>query len=93
MDFNFVHTNGLVAQQLKSSLVAKARASKDGHWYAALIANNPRIVQSFEDHEVVAEALKDAGEVQSLFNIASGGFLDGPSSRAYREAYKAASAA
>lgn len=89
----YVFTQNMAWKHAQSQRVAKTRASKDGHWYARLVASNPRIVQSFQDHEAVVQQLMADGEVQTLFDIASGGFLDAPDSRVYRQAYKAAIAA
>jgi hypothetical protein len=88
-----VFLDNMAWQHAQSNRVAQTRASKNGHWYARLIAHDPRIVQSFHDHEMVAAMLKDAGELQSLFNVACGGLLDSPDSRVYRKAYNAAVAA
>jgi hypothetical protein len=88
MDFVFI--NDMAWKHAQAQRAAKVHAGKDGHWYASLIHNNPRIVQSFVDHEEVAARLAADGELQTLFDVAAGGLLDAPDSRAYRAAYREA---
>ena len=86
----FVFINDMAWKHAQAQRAAKVQAGKDGHWYASLIRNNPRIVQSFADHEAVAAKLVADGELQTLCDIAAGGLLDAPDSRSYRAAYRQA---
>lgn len=71
------------AQRLNAS-----RDSKDGHWYARLIAANPQIVRSFMDHEDVVAKLVEDKEVDTLFAVAAGGRLDPANARIYRSGFQ-----
>ena len=65
---------------------------KDGNWFAALIANNPRIVRTFSDHDEVVAKLVEAGQLDTLSFVASSGYLDATQATHYRMAFKQASA-
>lgn len=80
--------NALAWQQSQATKVARVQTQKDGHWFARLIASNPKIAKHFPDHEEVAEKLELAGESDVLCMIASSGLLDAESSRHYRQAFK-----
>lgn len=85
--------NSMVSNRANSSRIAQAMEQGDGHWFARLVAANPRVVKSFSDHEEVARKLQEAGELQTLVDVASCGMLDGPDSRVYRRAFQQALAA
>lgn len=78
----------LAGIQASATKMARAHAQKDGHWFARLIASNPRIAKRFPDHQEVAEKLEEAKEIDTLRDVASSGLLDAETSRPYREAFK-----
>lgn len=63
-------------------------AERDGAWYAALLASNPKIARRFDDHELVAEKLAASNQKDALANICVSGLLDAESTKPYRQAYK-----
>lgn len=85
-----VFLRNFASQRAHSQTVARELEHRSGRWFASLVANNPRAVQSFQDHERVASKLVADRELQTLFDVASSGYLDGPASRIYRRAYVAA---
>lgn len=97
MDLNNVSVNALSLNHLafehtRAHAASRSLDKKDGHWFAALIANNPKIVRSFSDHEEVATKLLEAREFQQLFDVATSGLLDAVQASHYRQAYKQAHA-
>jgi len=78
----------LAWQQAQRSRLDRNLSGKDGHWYASLIANNPRAVQRFADHEHVANLLAQAGEIEALAQVAASGYLPVSDSREYRKAHR-----
>jgi hypothetical protein len=97
MEFNAIvidtlSLNQKAFEQVRSQQTAQLHSRKDGNWFAALIANNPRIVRSFSDHEEVVEKLVEARQFDTLSYVASSGYLDATQATHYRAAYKQASA-
>ena len=82
------YENALAWQQVVNARAAVLQHSKDGHWFAALIAANPKVAQRFSDHDEVAEKLRQAGEIDVLASLITSGLLDAESSRPYRLAYR-----
>jgi hypothetical protein len=97
MDFNANVINSLslnhkAFEQVRSQQAAQIHSRKDGNWFAALIANNPRIVRTFSDHDEVVAKLVEAGQLDTLSFVASSGYLDATQATHYRMAFKQASA-
>jgi hypothetical protein len=86
-----VYLRSIAVRRAHSQRLDQALSDGNGHWIARLVAGNPRAVQSFPDHEQAAAKLLEDGEFQTLFDVASSGYLDGPRSRIYRKAYAVAS--
>lgn len=80
--------DALAWQQRRSTRVASTQSKKDGDWYSRLLQCNPKIVQSFSDHEEVAQKLAEAGQVDTLHDVACSGLLEASASRYYRAAHK-----
>ena len=83
-----------VPQQFRLYLVQPLTLTREpgfrnGQQLARLIAFNPRVVQSFDDHASVARRLLASGEVETLCSVVASGLLHGLALQIYRIAIDA----
>jgi hypothetical protein len=63
---------------------ARVAGLRCGQMLARLIAHDPRVVQSFDDHAAVVSHLLVSDEVETLFRVAASGLLHGLALQCYR---------
>jgi hypothetical protein len=82
-----IYENALAWKQLRNAKASDFQSKKDGDWYARLLASNPKIAQTFADHEDVADKLEESKKTDALALICGSGVLDAVSLRPYRQAF------